>query len=175
MYVGETERPIRETFQEHNRDAKTLAVRSPWGAHFRECHRAMPSDPHLRPFHRTRIITTSSSLQTRRMKEAVFYVSPQFTLPRLARASTNRTLSLFFTLNNKYTTSSFNSKTPKNTTKLQEPHAQRHQNNVQRYNRVLTRVHSKRITDRKTKKKKLQKQQLERNCKQKTVKNNPEL
>ena len=29
VYVGETEHPIRERFQEHYGDAKTLAVRSP--------------------------------------------------------------------------------------------------------------------------------------------------
>ena len=71
VYVGETERPVRERFQEHFSDAKTLAVRSPWGAHYREFHKALSSDPHFRPFHRARIIAASSSLPSRRIKEAV--------------------------------------------------------------------------------------------------------
>ena len=37
------------------RNEKTLAVRSPWGAHYREFHRALSSDPHFCPFHRARI------------------------------------------------------------------------------------------------------------------------
>ena len=71
VYVGETERPVCERFQEHFRDAKTLAVRSPWGAHYREFHKALSSDPHFHPFHHAKIIAASSSLPTRRIKEAV--------------------------------------------------------------------------------------------------------
>ena len=38
-YIGETQRPVRERFQEHYREARALVVRTPWGSHYHHEHR----------------------------------------------------------------------------------------------------------------------------------------
>ena len=38
LHVGETGRPVRERFQEHFRDARTRAVKTPWGHHYKTEH-----------------------------------------------------------------------------------------------------------------------------------------
>ena len=61
-YVGETERPVRVRMTEHYRDAKTRAVRAPWGAHYVEEHADVDtSSPKFLPFKNARIVTTEVS------------------------------------------------------------------------------------------------------------------
>ena len=55
LYTGETERPVRERFAEHFRDAKNMAVRTPWGAHYRHEHHQAFSVTSFKPFVKARI------------------------------------------------------------------------------------------------------------------------
>ena len=71
LYVGETGRPVRERFQEHYRDAKTMAVRTPWGSHYKSEHReSSTSSPSFQPFHQAKILGRESSLPSRKYLEA---------------------------------------------------------------------------------------------------------
>ena len=39
LYVGETERPVRDRFAEHYREARAMVAKAPWGFHYRTQHR----------------------------------------------------------------------------------------------------------------------------------------
>ena len=73
LNLGETERPVRERFAEHFRDAKNMAVRTPWGwegAHYRHEHHQTFSVSSFKPFVKARVLAIEKSLPNRRLMEA---------------------------------------------------------------------------------------------------------
>ena len=70
VYIGETERPVRERFAEHYRNAKQMAVRTPWGAHYKSEHRESSTSTNFAPFNNAKILGRESSLPSRKIMEA---------------------------------------------------------------------------------------------------------
>ena len=71
LYVGETGRPVRERFQEHFRDARTRAVKTPWGHHYKTEHQGVvTSISAFKPFHQAKIVGRESSLPSCKYLEA---------------------------------------------------------------------------------------------------------
>jgi len=74
LYVGETERPLRDRFLEHHREALVMAVKTPWGWHYRNEHQGSKdviSQPNFQPFYAARILGRESSLPSRKYMEAM--------------------------------------------------------------------------------------------------------
>lgn len=57
-------------FAEHYRDAKTLAVKSPWGHHYRHAHCNAVAGKDFSPFISVNILAVESSLPSQRLLEA---------------------------------------------------------------------------------------------------------
>ena len=70
-YVGETERCVRERFQEHYRQARALTPLTPWGAHYISQHQHHSFTSPFTPFNKASILTKEHSLVNRRILEAV--------------------------------------------------------------------------------------------------------
>eukprot|EP00117_Sycon_ciliatum_P000499 scpid104699/ scgid6535/ len=71
LYVGETERPVRERFQEHYREARTMVEKAPWGNHYKTHHReSHTSSSQFQPFHQAKILGREPSLPSRKYLEA---------------------------------------------------------------------------------------------------------
>ena len=72
LHVGETERPVRNRFAEHYRDARAMVAKSPWGFHYRTKHReSQQSTSPFLPFHQARIPVRETSLPSRKLLEAI--------------------------------------------------------------------------------------------------------
>ena len=71
LHVGETGRPVRERFQEHFCDARTRAVKTPWGHHYKTEHQGVVTFINtFQPFHQAKIVGRESSLPSRKYLEA---------------------------------------------------------------------------------------------------------
>ena len=68
-YVGETERHLRDRFQEHYRQARTATANTPWGVHYSLCHKNIP--PPKLPFQRATVLTRAPDFVNRRILEAI--------------------------------------------------------------------------------------------------------
>ena len=64
LYIGETEKPARERFAEHYRDAKMRDVRTAWGSHYIDHRESATTSPEFAPFHKAQIFGRQSSLPT---------------------------------------------------------------------------------------------------------------
>ena len=69
LYVGELERPVRERFAEHFRDAKNMSQNT-MGAHYRQKHHQAFSVTSFKPFVKAPILAIEKSLPSRRLMEA---------------------------------------------------------------------------------------------------------
>ena len=63
-YIGKTQRPVRERFQEHYREAKALVVKTPWGLYYHHGHREEVKLTTFKPFHQAQMLGRESSLPT---------------------------------------------------------------------------------------------------------------
>ena len=70
-YVGETQRSVRDRFQEHYRQARASTPDTPWGQHYATHHHDYTITPAFTPFHKASILAAEQSLVSRRIVEAV--------------------------------------------------------------------------------------------------------
>ena len=71
LYVDETGWPVCERFQEHFRDAKMRAVKTPRGHHYKSEHQgAVTAINTFQPFHQAKIVGRESPLPSRKYLEA---------------------------------------------------------------------------------------------------------
>ncbi|XP_065194972.1 uncharacterized protein LOC135826269 [Sycon ciliatum] len=71
LYVGETERPVRDRFAEHYREARAMVAKAPWGFHYRTQHRESLKSSNFLPFHQAKILGREASLPSRKLLEAI--------------------------------------------------------------------------------------------------------
>ena len=69
-YVGETQRCIRERFQEHYRQARALTAETPWGSHYSQYHPTEVTKKPFKPFSNASILSIEPSHVNRRIMEA---------------------------------------------------------------------------------------------------------
>ena len=71
LYVGETERSVRERFAEHYREARAFVARCPWDTHNRASHLDVSTSGIFKPFKDAKMLVSDSSLPSREIREAV--------------------------------------------------------------------------------------------------------